>query len=353
MDAGGVYREGRFQKMCRPPGGIECPRRLLWALLLLVVLSASAAESVDANVTELSPLADPAVMSHTRCNGTGNYFRCSPLECVPVNLTCDGVPHCSNSADEAVPLCGCLSNEFSCGDSCIDLLKRCDTFDDCSDARDEQQCELYSCPHTHMTCANHKCVPHDVICDFVDDCGDGSDELHCNRRKCWFGEFKCNSGQCVRPAAICDGRRDCHDGSDEANCTEADFVTCGNGGRVHRGYWCDGWPECGDNHADEARCGPCGTHQFRCPNGRCIRSSAVCDGVCDCAGSCDDEHRPECRDKYHTVNGVVQCNRRRTWPCVSGLGELHCVGSEYICDGSVDCPADQRTHMSDEQGCRE
>ena len=34
-------------------------------------------------------------------------------------------------------------------------------------------------------------------------------------------------------------------------------------------------------------------------------------------------------------------------------GELHCVGSEHICDGKADCLADEVIHMSDEHGCRE
>ncbi len=35
--------------------------------------------------------------------------------------------------------------------------------------------------------------------------------------------------------------------------------------------------------------GPCPDHSFRCPNGRCISSSNVCDAVCDCGKTCDDE----------------------------------------------------------------
>jgi hypothetical protein len=32
------------------------------------------------------------------------------------------------------------------------------------------------------------------------------------------------------------------------------FVVCGDGTRVHRYYWCDGRPDCMDNHADELNC---------------------------------------------------------------------------------------------------
>lgn len=33
-----------------------------------------------------------------------------------------------------------------------------------------------------------------------------------------------------------------------------DFVKCGGNQSVHSTFWCDGWPECTDNHADELFC---------------------------------------------------------------------------------------------------
>lgn len=35
---------------------------------------------------------------------------------------------------------GCLANEFSCGDDCVALVKRCDRHDDCVNGEDEQEC---------------------------------------------------------------------------------------------------------------------------------------------------------------------------------------------------------------------
>jgi hypothetical protein len=32
------------------------------------------------------------------------------------------------------------------------------------------------------------------------------------------------------------------------------FAVCGDGSLVHHYYWCDGWPDCPDNHADELYC---------------------------------------------------------------------------------------------------
>lgn len=33
-----------------------------------------------------------------------------------------------------------------------------------------------------------------------------------------------------------------------------DFIKCGGSHSVHSTFWCDGWPECIDNHADELLC---------------------------------------------------------------------------------------------------
>nr|XP_027222618.1 uncharacterized protein LOC113814756 [Penaeus vannamei] len=101
--------------------------------------------------------------------------------CVPKNVTCSGVAECQDNSDEAVALCGCLPNEYNCGDQCIDALSRCDTVQDCDNGRDEHNCETYVCPSTHTKCANSLCIPLDAVCNLEDDCGDGSDEQECRK----------------------------------------------------------------------------------------------------------------------------------------------------------------------------
>lgn len=108
-----------------------------------------------------------------------------------------------------------------------------------------------------------------------------------------------------------------------------DFVKCGGSQLVHSTYWCDGWPECTDNHADELFCNyfklccdirfpnrsnrsclgnvTCSQHdRFQCPNGRCINTSNVCDGICDCLksadGLCADE--TNCTRFYKEIDGM-------------------------------------------------
>ncbi|KAK3706598.1 hypothetical protein RRG08_055037 [Elysia crispata] len=89
----------------------------------------------------------PSAAGRDLCENSAN-FRCDPegSQCVFANATCDGISHCANGRDESVETCGCLPSEFQCNQTtCISKLKQCDTFRDCSDGLDEQNCESYSC----------------------------------------------------------------------------------------------------------------------------------------------------------------------------------------------------------------
>ena len=72
----------------------------------MVMTGNQLAGSISDTTTALTPTAVSASADAVPCDVTGAEFRCSPLECIAGNLTCDGVPHCSSGADEAVPLCG-------------------------------------------------------------------------------------------------------------------------------------------------------------------------------------------------------------------------------------------------------
>ncbi|XP_076044816.1 G-protein coupled receptor GRL101-like [Oratosquilla oratoria] len=176
-----------------------------------------------------------------------------------------------------------------------------------------------------------------------------------NHRECWKAEFRCANGQCLRPGQVCDGTQHCKDGTDELQCSpetcySKDFVVCGSGARVHRFYWCDGWPDCPDNHADELECGDCSPFEYRCPNSRCVSASNVCDSLCDCAGDCRDE--VNCTDTFTLVDGIVVCSAGASLPCMVATQDRshdRCIAPKFICDGRNDCHNGE--YLSDEYGC--
>ncbi|XP_071493575.1 G-protein coupled receptor GRL101-like [Diadema antillarum] len=255
-------------------------------------------------------------------------FECEPGVCIRSNQTCDGVYDCELGQDEAISLCNCAANEFKCTNSCIPIEQRCDLSCDCEDdCADSKGCDVFPCLPVYVKCKNHLCIPHDMWCNFINDCGDNSDEETCAHRSCWKGEFSCANGQCVSTWFVCDGVRDCIDGSDEARCTHDDFIHC-DGKRVFWQEWCDGDVDCLDTELDETNC-TCAQDEYRCPNGKCLRPSVRCNGVCDCK-SCQDE--VDCSEQEmcnYQTNGFL-CPFRNGLP-------TSCVKEQYVCDGHHDC----------------
>ncbi|KAK6725852.1 hypothetical protein RB195_004275 [Necator americanus] len=73
------------------------------------------------------------------------HFECGGTEakCISKFYTCDGVPHCSNQADEMnCPPRICLPGQFQCHDNkkCVAPGGLCDGVEDCWDASDEKFC---------------------------------------------------------------------------------------------------------------------------------------------------------------------------------------------------------------------
>lgn len=219
---------------------------------------------------------------HSVC--TDDSFRCSDGGCVPFQLTCDGIPHCTDNSDEEPGYCG-----------------------------------HRTCPLAWFQCLNRRCIPSNLTCNNVDDCGDSSDEVNCSCSD--KDHFRCANGECILRSFRCDRDPDCNDASDEMGCGKTDytlsacinliqielflerrncsresrdmnFVNCPNTTAcIHREWFCDGENDCWDM-SDEQNCSntgrySCELNQFQCSNGSCIKLDARCDGHNDC----HDENR--------------------------------------------------------------
>ncbi|VDK60020.1 unnamed protein product [Anisakis simplex] len=149
----------------------------------------------------------------------------------------------------------CSQNEFACcsmPQKCISIRRRCDSYLDCNDGADENNCQvkknkLYSsmkailsktcfqasCGIAQFACVKSgRCIPAEKRCDGIaDDCADGSnlDEIGCTKNTTCIGKFMCDSGlskavmgdlSCIDYSKNCDGVKDCPNGEDEMNCSK-------------------------------------------------------------------------------------------------------------------------------------
>lgn len=96
----------------------------------------------------------------------------------------------------------CEQTAFQCGDgTCIPIIWRCDTKKDCSDGRDEWNCDGQTgdkCNSNQFQCVRLKrCIPRAWVCDQENDCGpfDSSDEdpKICPKEKCAPNFSECSS----------------------------------------------------------------------------------------------------------------------------------------------------------------
>uniref|UniRef100_A0A914CAR2 EGF-like domain-containing protein n=1 Tax=Acrobeloides nanus TaxID=290746 RepID=A0A914CAR2_9BILA len=229
----------------------------------------------------------------------------------------------------------CSDAEYFCGESnggCIPLEWVCDNVKDCSNGKDEANCNyLHSCSDGDFMCRSGECVSARFKCDGRSDCSDGSDEATCvdkvlptsdsplptpnstipshhliKKTICTIWEFKCEkSDKCIDRSKICNGLADCEYMEDEADCNE----NCRNGGvrcNDNSGCYlnrCDGYKECEDG-SDEEGCDyhdlpsmddffgdhfhGCQKDEFKCSDNRCIQKSKLCDGQKDCISGEDE-----------------------------------------------------------------
>ncbi|KAB0803781.1 hypothetical protein PPYR_00751 [Photinus pyralis] len=295
---------------------------------------------------------EPGYCGHRSCPLA--WFQCLNKRCVLSNLTCNGVDDCGDFTDELN--CSCSDkNHFRCtSGECIPRNFRCDRDPDCRDVSDEMGCEIRNCSRemrdmNFVNCPNTTaCVHREWFCDGENDCWDKSDEQNCRStelNKCNFNEFQCLNGNCIKLEARCDGRNDCKDGnkdgvsSDERNCKgrcRVNELMCkSDGSCISSLLHCNGQPDCPDG-SDELDCKQCRSDQFRCTTGECIPISWQCDGQPDCADQTDEtEH---CR--------LRECG---TWEYLCN-STGRCIPWGWVCDGEADCQDMADEH--EEQGCK-
>ncbi|KAM4699918.1 prolow-density lipoprotein receptor-related protein 1 isoform 2-T2 [Discoglossus pictus] len=265
-------------------------------------------------------------------------------------LTADGRVNCSCRGDRILqedftckaPNSTCNSHdEFECGNGdCINYSLTCDGVAHCKDKADEKQsyCSSRRCKKGFQHCLNGRCISLSNWCNDMDDCGDNSDEINCNKTNCSPDEFRCRDGSCAGNSSRCNQRIDCEDASDEMNCNITDcsyyfrlgvkgltFQKCEHTSLCYAPSWiCDGSNDCGD-FSDEMNCPGvktprCPVNYFACQSGRCIPMSWTCDKEHDCENGEDETH---C-DKFCT-SVQFECSNHR------------CISKHWVCDGSDDC----------------
>ncbi|XP_076230657.1 terribly reduced optic lobes isoform X13 [Nomia melanderi] len=314
------------------------------------------------------------------CND--DEFLCDQVVCKSSRMKCDGKVDCRDATDESncvdhtegstgytfmvsnQPKCEVY--EFICDGRCVSNLYSCDGIPQCSDGRDEVDCEdqgKRECTPTQFKCLTGKCIEGVYRCDGRPDCPDHSDEDCANETIThvtqpttlpWPGwtaqstrecdpsrEMRCDDGKCVLLRRKCDNIFDCLDGSDELGCgvcTPAEWK-CASGECLPEIERCDGVIQCADG-SDEDRCvNECPAGMFRCNDGLCIDSKKRCDG------------RPHCRDRSDEIDCASPGSGLDTptfdcpdgeLPCKNGI----CINKNFFCDQRPDC-----LDGSDESDC--
>uniref|UniRef100_T1GJ42 EGF-like domain-containing protein n=1 Tax=Megaselia scalaris TaxID=36166 RepID=T1GJ42_MEGSC len=270
-------------------------------------------------------------------NCTLDQFRCTNGECIPFFLTCDGLPHCSDESDEDIHYCAireCPKNFFMCNNHrCIPFNETCDGETQCGDWSDEGD-TVCKCEGEKFQCKSGQCIPNKYVCDGITHCKDGTDEWNCTHKECPTGDAQyihCeNTTGCYLPSSRCDGIADCLDKSDEEGCAHITSISCKTD--QFRQYLCDGDEDCSDG-SDERNC-TCPSDSFMCANGKCIMNRWKCDGWNDCIDGSDENFETCENHKCHTNAPPPMRNCSESeFRCSNGK----CIKSAHRCDGEYHC----------------
>ncbi|KAI5636202.1 low-density lipoprotein receptor domain class A domain-containing protein [Phthorimaea operculella] len=189
-------------------------------------------------------------------------FACAEGLCIPMDLVCDGVPHCSDTTDASDEDLYYCNGQFACAEGlCIPMDLFCDGVPHCSDTTDASDEDLYYC-NGQFACAEGLCIPMDLVCDGVPHCSDTTDA---SDEDLYY---------CMTPPTLA-----------TKTCTTAvsDPSVC----RIPMDLVCDCEPHCSDTtDASDEDLYYC-NGQFACAEGLCIPMDLVCDGVPHCSDTTD------------------------------------------------------------------
>ncbi|XP_069184939.1 G-protein coupled receptor GRL101 isoform X2 [Procambarus clarkii] len=181
-----------------------------------------------------------------------------------------------------------------------------------------------------------QCVPMNATCSGVAECRDESDEAvaHCG---CKPGEYQCQD-TCIDALWRCDTVEDCDGGEDEEHCETwecpVSHYKCTNGLCIQSDAVCNFVDDChdgSDEDSDAHKCPyrKCFYGEYKCANSECVRPGLVCDGIPNCIDGTDE----------------TQCQPEDFVTCASGKR----VHRFFWCDGWPDCD----DNHADELNCGE
>lgn len=280
-----------------------------------------------------------------------DQFRCKSGECIIKTKRCNSYYDCTDRSDEEdCDKKECNSNEFQCHEGeCISKYLVCNKQNDCADLSDEMNCDKHTCGANSFMCEIGTCIPITWKCDGEADCSDNSDESDaCLRTACPTEMFTCQSGRCIDMSLKCNGVDDCGDNSDEQYCAKTDnnnYVNCtsdeykchGTEMCLPKSVKCNGVQNCPKND-DERNCARCQVGEYACDNQKCIDSNWVCDMANDCGDGSDEKNCDGSNLKTNSVGDISDC---KGFKCSNGV----CLPFEKVCNGILDC-----SDRSDENG---